>query len=157
MKIGIGFDIHVFKKGRKFIIGGVEIPFSRGLYGHSDGDVLLHALSDAIAGALGKPDIGTLFPDTDSKIKNISSGIIIEKYVSFAKELNMEFSNIDIVIIAEEPKLQPWYGEIKKRLSLFLNLPQNCIGIKAKTAEKIGLIGEKKAVACWVAVLMKQL
>lgn len=155
MKIGIGFDIHILKKGRKLILGGIEIPFNYGLYGHSDGDVLLHALSDAIAGALSKPDIGTLFPDTDPKIKNISSKIILGKYLSFVKELNMKFSNIDMVIIAEEPKLQVWYEKIKKSLSLFLNIPQDCIGIKAKTTERTGLIGEKKAIACWVVVLFE--
>ncbi|MCL5674800.1 MAG: 2-C-methyl-D-erythritol 2,4-cyclodiphosphate synthase [Candidatus Omnitrophica bacterium] len=155
MRIGIGFDVHILKKGRKLIIGGTEIPFEYGLYGHSDGDVLLHALSDAIAGALSKPDIGTIFPDTDPTIKNISSKLILEKYISFVKELNMKFSNIDIVLIAEEPKLQQWYGKIKEKLSSFLNIPRDCLGIKAKTTEKTGLIGDKKAIACWVAVLLE--
>jgi 2-C-methyl-D-erythritol 2,4-cyclodiphosphate synthase len=155
MRIGIGFDIHKLKKGRKLIIGGIEIPFELGLDGHSDSDVLLHALSDAIAGALSKPDIGTLFPDTDQSVKNISSRLILEKYLVFLTETHMKIENIDIILIADEPKLQPWYEKIKNNLSLLLDISENCIGIKAKTTEKTELLGKQKAIACWTIILLK--
>jgi 2-C-methyl-D-erythritol 2,4-cyclodiphosphate synthase len=155
MKIGIGFDIHLFEKGKNLVLGGVKIPFEYGLKGHSDGDVVLHAISDAFAGALGKPDIGTFFPDTDTAIKNISSRIILETYISFIKESGMKIANIDIIIIAEKPKIQSLYENIKKNLSILLRIPENNIGLKAKTAEKTGIVGNEKAIACWTVVLLE--
>lgn len=137
MKTGIGFDIHRFEKGRKFILGGIEIPYQYGLLGHSDGDVLLHSISDAILGALGKPDIGYYFPDTDDKIKGIDSEKILEKVLVIMEEEKFKIVNIDIVVVCEEPKLSPYFPKIKKHLSLLLNLKEENIGIKAKTVEKL--------------------
>ncbi|MCD6220899.1 2-C-methyl-D-erythritol 2,4-cyclodiphosphate synthase [bacterium] len=137
MKTGIGFDIHRFEKGRKFILGGIEIPYHKGLLGHSDGDVLFHSISDAILGALGKPDIGYYFPDTDEKIKGIDSKRIIENVLSILKSDNFKIINIDCVVVCEEPKLNPYFPEIKKNLSQILNLKEENIGLKAKTIEKL--------------------
>jgi len=137
MKTGIGFDIHKFEKGRKFILGGIEIPYHQGLLGHSDGDVLLHSISDAILGALGKPDIGYYFPDTDEKIKGIDSRRIIEKVLAILKNDNFKIINIDCVVVCEKPKLNPYFPEIKKNLSQILNLKEENIGLKAKTIEKL--------------------
>ncbi len=136
-KTGIGFDIHKFKKGRKFIIGGIEIPYEKGLVGHSDGDVLIHAISDAILGALGKPDIGYYFPDTDPKLKGIESKKILKKVIEFLKEDEYEIANIDNVIICEKPKILPFSDLIKESLSKILGVEKEKIGIKGKTTEGI--------------------
>ncbi|HDD64517.1 MAG TPA: 2-C-methyl-D-erythritol 2,4-cyclodiphosphate synthase [Firmicutes bacterium] len=154
MRIGIGFDIHRFEKGRKFILGGIEIPFEKGLAGHSDGDVLIHSLSDAILGALGKPDIGYYFPDTDEKIKGIDSTQILKKVLSIMKKERCKIENIDIVIICEKPKLSPYIPSIKKRISEITGIEEGKIGIKAKTYEKIGEIGRGNACACLSSVLL---
>jgi len=134
-KTGIGFDIHRFEKGRKFIIGGIEIPYEKGLYGHSDGDVLIHSISDAILGALGRPDIGYYFPDTDEKIKGIDSRKILEKVIKFLKEDGYEIVNIDSVIICEKPKILPYSEEIKKSLSEIICIEKERINLKGKTTE----------------------
>ncbi|MCS7180845.1 MAG: 2-C-methyl-D-erythritol 2,4-cyclodiphosphate synthase [bacterium] len=136
-KTGIGFDIHKFVKGRKFILGGVEIPYEKGLSGHSDGDVLIHAISDAILGALGRPDIGYYFPDTDKKIKGIDSKKILKKVIEFLKEDGYKISNIDNVIICEKPKILPFVEKIKESLSNIIEIEKEKIGIKGKTTEGI--------------------
>ncbi|MFN4227669.1 MAG: 2-C-methyl-D-erythritol 2,4-cyclodiphosphate synthase [Candidatus Ratteibacteria bacterium] len=136
-KTGIGFDIHKFKKGRKFILGGVEIPYNKGLSGHSDGDVLIHSISDAILGALGRPDIGYYFPDTDEKIKGIDSRKILEKVLEFLKEDGYKIVNIDNVIICEKPKILPYADKIKTNLSIIIEIEKEKIGLKSKTTEGI--------------------
>ncbi|MCM8805667.1 MAG: 2-C-methyl-D-erythritol 2,4-cyclodiphosphate synthase [Candidatus Omnitrophica bacterium] len=154
MRIGIGFDIHRFEKGRKLLLGGVEIPYGFGLAGHSDGDVVLHALSDAIAGCLGIEDIGQVFPDTDEKIKGISSIRIVQHYQKIIEEKSAKIQNIDIVIIAEKPKISPYYSAMKTRIAEILGIEYEKIGIKAKTAEQIGEIGKGHAIACFVSILI---
>ncbi|MCM8785333.1 MAG: 2-C-methyl-D-erythritol 2,4-cyclodiphosphate synthase [Candidatus Omnitrophica bacterium] len=136
-KTGIGFDIHKFKKGRKFILGGIEIPYYKGLIGHSDGDVLIHSISDAILGALGKPDIGYYFPNTDQKIKGIDSIKILEKVLEFLKEEGYKIVNIDNVIICEKPKILPYTDKIKANLSDIIGIEKEKIGLKSKTTEGI--------------------
>ena len=136
-KTGIGFDIHKFAEGRKFIIGGIEIPYEKGLIGHSDGDVLIHSISDAILGALGRPDIGYYFPDTDEKIKGIDSKEILERVIGFLKDDRYEIVNIDSVIICEKPKILPYSEKIKKSLSEVIGIEKEKINIKGKTTEGI--------------------
>ncbi|MGC8976487.1 MAG: 2-C-methyl-D-erythritol 2,4-cyclodiphosphate synthase [Candidatus Ratteibacteria bacterium] len=134
-RTGIGFDIHRFVKGRKFILGGIEIPYQKGLLGHSDGDVLIHSISDAILGSLGRPDIGYYFPDTDTKIKGIDSKKILKKVIKFLDEDGYEIINIDNVIICEKPKILPYSEKIKKSLSEIIGIEKEKINIKGKTTE----------------------
>jgi len=155
IKIGIGYDIHRLEENRKLYLGGIEIPFHKGLIGHSDGDVLIHAIIDAILGALGEKDIGQLFPDTDPEYKGISSLKLLEKVIRIAKNKKAKILNIDSVIIAEEPKLSPYINSMKKILSYVLELEENSIGIKAKTNEGLGEIGEGKAIATYAIALIE--
>lgn len=154
MRTGIGFDIHRFVEGRKFILGGIHIPFKKGLAGHSDGDVLLHSLSDAILGAMGKPDIGRFFPPDDKKIEGIDSRKIIQKVLDIMKEEGYFIENVDIVVICEEPKLLPFAENVKNNISKILGLGIESIGFKAKTYEGLGEIGKGDACACFVSVLI---
>lgn len=154
MRTGIGFDIHRFVEGRRFILGGIHIPFEKGLAGHSDGDVLLHAISDAILGALGKPDIGYFFPDTDRKTEGIDSKKILENVLEILKGDGYSIENLDIVVICERPKLLPFAEQIKTNLSKMLGIDIERIGFKAKTYEGLGDIGSSNACACFVSVLI---
>jgi len=151
-RTGIGFDIHKFVKGRKFILGGVEIPYEKGLIGHSDGDVLIHSISDAILGALGKQDIGYYFPDTDNSIKGISSKEILKKVLQFLKEEKYEIENIDSVVICEKPKILPFSDLIRENLSEIIDIEKKRVGIKAKTTE--GIDREIDYCACMSVVLL---
>jgi 2-C-methyl-D-erythritol 2,4-cyclodiphosphate synthase len=155
MRTGLGFDIHRFAEGRRLILGGVHIPFEKGLLGHSDGDVLLHSLADALLGAMGKPDIGFFFPDTDKNIKDIDSRKILDKALQILKNEGYCIENLDIVIICERPKLLPFYGTIRDNLSEMLGIGTEKIGLKAKTFEGLGEIGSVNACACMVSVLLK--
>lgn len=157
MRTGLGFDIHRFAEGRKFVLGGVHIPFEKGLLGHSDGDVLLHSLSDALLGAMGKPDIGSFFPDTDAGIKGIESRKIVEKALRILEEENCCIENLDIVVMCEKPKLLPFYEAIKNSLSGMLGIDRGRIGLKAKTFEGLGDIGTGNSCACMVSVLLKEI
>lgn len=148
MKIGIGFDIHRLVPDRELVLGGLKIPCQKGLIGHSDGDVILHAICDAILGALGKPDIGCYFPDTDESIKGIKSTEILKKVTGIMKSEKFKINNVDIVVVAEQPKLSPYYDKIRNNLSILLELEKENIGIKAKTFEKFGEIGKGNAVSC---------
>ena len=154
MKIGIGFDIHRLVSDRELILGGLKIPYQKGLMGHSDGDVILHAICDAILGALGKPDIGCYFPDTDKSIKGIKSTEILKKITGIMKNEKFKINNVDIVIITEQPKLSPYYDKIRNNLSILLNLEKENIGIKAKTFEKFGEIGKGNAISCISVILL---
>ncbi len=155
MRTGLGFDIHRLEKGRKLILAGVQVPYHSGLKGHSDGDVIFHSISDAIAGALGIEDIGTRFPDTDKSIEGINSQIILESYCTSLKEAGAKIINIDILIIAESPHIKPWYQSMKENIGRILNLHPSCIGIKAKTMEGLGEIGRKEAIACFASILIE--
>lgn len=155
IKAGLGYDIHRFTKGRKLYLGGVEIPFAQGLAGHSDGDCLIHAVIDALLGALGEGDIGQLFPDTDPKFKDIRSTELLKEVVEKIKAKGLEIINMDSVVIAEEPRLSSYILGMKEALSSILGVERECLGIKPKTNEGIGLIGKKKAVASWALVLVK--
>jgi len=156
IRAGLGYDTHRFKKGRKLYLGGVEIPFTQGLVGHSDGDCLIHAIIDALLGALGEGDIGQLFPDTDPKFKDIRSIELLKEVVEKTKVKGMEIISIDSVVIAEEPRLSSYIAGMKETLGPTLGVERECLGIKAKTNEGMGLIGKRKAIASWALVLMKK-
>jgi 2-C-methyl-D-erythritol 2,4-cyclodiphosphate synthase len=145
-RIGLGVDVHPFAAQRKLIIGGVEIPYERGLAGHSDADVLAHAMADAVLGAIGEADIGHLFPDTDPKIKGINSMLIVKEAAARARKANARIANIDATIIAQEPKLYPHILAMKKNLADALGLQPSQIGIKATTSEWMGFTGRKEGV-----------
>lgn len=149
IRIGHGYDLHILKKGRNLILGGVKIPFKLGLMGHSDADCLSHALADAILGAMSLPDIGYYFPDTEKENKDIDSKIILKKAIQEAGIRGYQIGNIDLTIVAEEPKLSPYAEKIKISLSQTTNIQKNRIGLKATTNEKIGAIGRKEGIAAF--------
>lgn len=153
-RIGIGYDIHRLEENCCLVIGGIKIPYEKGLKGHSDADVLIHAIIDAMLGALALPDIGTLFPDTDAQYKNISSIILLEKVHVLVQEKGYEINNIDSNIIAQAPKMMPYIPEMKKVLAKTLNLDETSVSIKAKTNEKMDAVGELKAIEANAIVML---
>ena len=144
---GIGFDIHKLVKRKKLFLGGIKIPFDRGLEGHSDGDPVLHSIIDSLLGASKLGDIGKLFSDKNKKYKNIRSTILLKKTVELIKSKNFEINNIDINIIAQKPKIKKYSKKMKKVISELCQININQINIKGKTTEKLGLIGKGKAIA----------
>ena len=155
-KIGIGYDIHRLVAGRKLFLGGIEVPFGKGLLGHSDGDVLIHAVIDALLGALGEGDIGRLFPDTDPRYKGIRSLELLADVAARLKKKKARVVNIDTVIVTQVPKLGPYINNMKKALAPILGLDREDLGIKAKTNEGLGPVGQGRAMACWAVVLLKK-
>ena len=156
MRIGIGYDLHRLTADRKLIIGGVEIPHTKGLLGHTDADVLIHAVIDALLGATGQGDIGTQFPDNDQKWKNADSMKLLEIiYKNNIKGKGFKITNIDSTIIAEEPKLKPYVSDMKKKISHVLEFTDiSQINIKSKTNEGMYSTGQKNAIAAWAVVLV---
>ena len=155
MHIGHGYDIHKLVPERKLILGGIEIPYSKGLLGHTDADVLTHAIIDALLGAAGLGDIGQHFPDNDPKWKDADSLDLLKDIYSSLKKKNHKIINIDSTIVAEEPKLSPYISEMKKILSKILEINDNQINIKAKTNEGLDSIGQKNAICAWVLALIE--
>ncbi len=155
-RVGFGYDIHRLVKGRKLILGGVPIPHPLGPAGHSDGDCLVHALVDALLGAMGRGDIGRLFPDTDPALKDIRSIDLLKNVVARLRRRKFVIHNIDSVIVAQSPRLAPHVETMKKTLSPVLGLAPDKIGIKPKTNEGLGLVGKERAVACWAVVLIER-
>lgn len=153
-RIGFGYDIHRLVEGRKLFIGGVDIPYIKGLLGHSDGDVLLHAICDALLGAVAEDDIGEHFPDTDPKYHNISSIELLKKVLDLIKKKDYEITNIDTVVIAQEPILSPFRKQIQAKIASVLEIKPDCVNIKAKTNEGLGEIGKKEAIASQAIVLL---
>lgn len=153
-RIGTGYDIHRLKEGRDLIIGGVKIPYDKGLLGHSDADVLIHAIIDAMLGALALSDIGTHFPDNSEEFKNISSLILLEKANTLIGEKGYEINNIDSNIIAQAPKMMPYIPEMKNILAKTLTIDEDLISIKAKTNEKMDAVGESRAIEANAVVLL---
>lgn len=147
--VGIGYDIHRLSENRKLYLGGVKIKFDKGLVGHSDGDVLLHAICDALLGAANLGDIGQHFPPDNNKYKNISSNEILTKTSKFLENSGLLAKNIDAVVIAEAPKILPYVNAMKKNIATILKISENSISIKGKTNEGMGEIGEGKAIAVW--------
>lgn len=149
-RFGIGYDIHRLVEGRKLFIGGVEIPYIKGLLGHSDGDVLLHAVCDALLGAIAEGDIGEHFPDTDPDYQDIASSKLLRKVISMVEEKGFKLNNVDTVIIAQEPVFSPFKKQIRKNLAQILKIGEERVNIKAKTNEGLGEIGRKEAIAAYV-------
>ncbi len=154
MRIGLGHDVHRLVEGRKLILGGVPIEYHLGPYGHSDGDVLLHALTDAVLGAAGLGDIGTWFPDTDPKWKDADSAQFLEAAAGLVRERGWKIGNVDCTIFAEQPKLKQDKPKIRERVAEILGLPAEAVNIKAKTGEKVGPIGRGEAIAADAVVLL---
>jgi len=155
-RIGIGYDIHRLVEERPLRLGGVDIPYEKGLLGHSDSDVLLHAIIDAILGALGRGDIGEHFPDTDPAYCNISSAQLLDKVKVFIREQGYRLSNVDTVVIAQEPKLTPFKKKMRQTLAGLLGLDESRIGLKAKTNETLGELGRAEAIAAHAVVLLQK-
>jgi 2-C-methyl-D-erythritol 2,4-cyclodiphosphate synthase len=154
MYFGIGYDIHKLVKGRKLILCGVEIDYSRGLLGHSDADVTLHAVMDALLGAAGLNDIGHYFPDTNSKYKNISSLLLLKKTTDVLFKKKFKINNIDIMIVVQKPKISPFIPKMKKNISQVLKISPKHISIKATTNEGVGFIGKGQAIAAFATAAL---
>ena len=146
-RVGIGYDVHPFQEGRKLVLGGVEIPHSRGLKGHSDADVLCHAVADAVLGALGLPDIGFYFPPSDATIEGICSLKILEKCAALAAEKGYNIDNIDSTLIAEEPRVMKHAPLMKERMGTALGITADQVGVKATTNERMGFVGRGEGIA----------
>ncbi len=153
-RVGIGYDIHRLAEGRELIIGGVRITHEKGLLGHSDADVLVHAIIDALLGALALDDIGTLFPDTNPKYKDIDSTILLKNVYNLVKKEGYEIGNIDSNIIAQSPKMMPYIPKMKETLANVLQITPSNISIKAKTKEELDAVGENKAIEANAIVML---
>ncbi|MFH1359985.1 MAG: 2-C-methyl-D-erythritol 2,4-cyclodiphosphate synthase [Candidatus Omnitrophota bacterium] len=152
-RVGMGYDIHRLKKGRKLILGGVEIPYALGLDGHSDADILLHAICDALLGAAGEGDIGEHFPNTDEAYRNISSVVLLSRVKDLLAKKGFRVSSIDSVILAEEPKLQPFKDEMRSVIAKTLSIKKDQINIKATTQEGVGFGVREEAMAAYAVAL----
>jgi 2-C-methyl-D-erythritol 2,4-cyclodiphosphate synthase len=153
-RTGFGFDVHAFARDRKLIIGGIEIPFDKGLLGHSDADVLLHAICDAMLGALSLGDIGTHFPDTDLRYKDADSGELLRVVNNMVVEEGYKLSNLDAMIAIEKPKIATFIPAMKKKISLIINCNEDQVSIKASTTEKLGFVGREEGVSAFASVLL---
>ncbi|HKG21812.1 MAG TPA: 2-C-methyl-D-erythritol 2,4-cyclodiphosphate synthase [Blastocatellia bacterium] len=154
-RIGIGYDLHRLVEGRKLILGGTEIPFEKGLLGHSDSDVLTHAICDALLGAAALGDIGSHFPDTDPRFRGASSLDLLSAVVDLISERGFIISNIDTIIVAERPRLAPYIQPMRERLADILGVELNRVSVKAKTSEGLGEIGRGEAMAAQAVALLK--
>jgi len=155
MRIGFGYDVHRLIAGRELWLGGVKIDHELGLDGHSDADVLIHAICDAFLGAAGLCDIGYYFPDSNADFKNIDSKILLEKTIQLVRNEGFEIENIDSTVCAEKPKINPFVDKMKKTLAQVLQIPQKNIGIKATTNEKLGFVGREEGIVAYAVVLLK--
>jgi len=157
MRVGIGYDVHPLVEGRKFFLGGIEIPYSKGLLGHSDGDVLIHAICDAILGAISEGDIGVHFPDSDESIRGINSIKILSYVMELVKKKGFKVVNIDAVIAAEEPKIHPHRELIRKNIAKILNVDIDMVGIKGKTKEGLGFVGKREGIEVYAVALLEEI
>ena len=156
IRIGHGFDVHRFRRGRKLILGGVEIPHKAGLIGHSDADVLLHALINAVLGAMAEGDIGTHFPESDARYKNIESAILLGEVLAIMRRKRFKLVNADVTLVAQEPKLAPHYAAMTTNVAGYFKVEENRINIKASTTEKLGWAGKGEGMAAIVVVLLQR-
>lgn len=156
MRVGIGHDTHRLAEGRPLILGGVRVNHPRGLVGHSDADVVLHALTDALLGAAGLGDIGDAYPDTDPAHLDADSGRFLRDTLVRLAELSYRVVNVDVILFAQEPKLGPIKQAIRTNLALLLSLPEADVNVKAKTGERVGHIGRAEAIACQVVALIER-
>lgn len=155
MRIGHGYDVHKLVEGRKLIVGGVDIPHSLGLLGHSDADVLLHAISDAILGACAMGDIGGMFPDTDPEWEGADSLKLLETVVKRVNDDGFFIENIDSTLIAQKPKMKPYIDEMRKNIANACNIDISCVSVKATTEEKLGFTGREEGISAHAVVLIK--
>lgn len=155
MKVGIGYDIHKLGSKKKLFLGGIEISYPKGLVAHTDGDVVIHAIIDALLGASGLGDIGHYFPDTDSKWKNASSLDLLEVVYLALKNKGFKIINVDCTIVAEEPKLAPYVGSMRKILAQALEIKDTIVNVKVKTNEGLDSVGQKNAVCAWAVALIE--
>ncbi len=155
MRIGHGYDVHKLVEGRPLIIGGVEIEYEKGLLGHSDADVLLHAISDALLGAAALGDIGAHFPDTDPQYKGADSLVLLREVCNLVRKQGFEIENIDATVLAQRPKLRPYIDEMRARISVYTNIDIDCISVKATTEEGLGFTGEGLGIAAHAVCLLK--
>ena len=156
MRIGHGYDVHRLVENRKLILGGVEIPYEKGLLGHSDADVLVHALMDALLGAVALPDIGRLFPDNDDNYKGADSLELLKQVVAKLRELDYELVNADCTILAQRPKLAPHIPKMREVIAAAVNAPLDCVNVKATTEEGLGFTGEGLGIAAHAVVLIEK-
>ncbi|MCX7014042.1 MAG: 2-C-methyl-D-erythritol 2,4-cyclodiphosphate synthase [Candidatus Sumerlaeota bacterium] len=154
-RVGFGFDVHRLTEGRPLMLGGVEIPFRRGLAGHSDADVLLHAICDALLGAMGEGDIGQLFPNHDPKYKNIPSIQLLEEVVRIAREKGWRVVNVDSTVVAEAPKIAPHHEEMERRIAKTLGVSEG-VSVKATTTEGLGFTGRGEGMAAYAVAMMER-
>lgn len=157
MRVGIGFDVHRLTGGRRLVLGGIEIPFEKGLLGHSDGDVLLHAISDAILGAVSEDDIGVHFPDSDKDIEGIDSALILERVAGIARDRGYRVVNVDSVVVARMPKIAPYREAMKQRIAGILSVDAGMVGLKGKTTEGLGFTGRGEGIAVHAVVLLEEI
>jgi len=156
MRIGLGYDVHAFAEGRRLVLGGVVIPHERGLLGHSDADVLAHALGDAVLGALREGDIGKLFPDTDPAFRDADSLVLLGRVGELVGERGWKVVDADCVVVAERPKISPYREEMRANLSRALGVPVECVGVKATTTEGLGFEGREEGIAAQAVVLLER-
>lgn len=156
IRIGHGYDVHRFSEGRKLIVGGVTIPFESGLLGHSDADVLLHAISDALLGAAALGDIGKHFPDTDEKYKDADSRVLLREVVCLIKDKGYEVSNIDATVVMQKPKLAPFIDEMRKNIAEDCRVSIDAVNVKATTEEKLGFTGELLGASAHAVCIIKR-
>lgn len=154
MRIGHGYDVHRLVEGRKLILGGVYVPYEKGLLGHSDADVLLHAVMDALLGAAAMGDIGGLFPDTDMAFKDISSMVLLQRVAARLKEQGYRVENVDVTMVAQKPKLKPYLPEMVENIASTLEISRQQVNIKATTEEHLGFTGDGSAMACHCVCLI---
>ena len=155
MRVGTGYDVHAFADGRPCVLGGVTIPHERGLQGHSDADVLSHAIGDAILGAAALGDIGNHFPDDDEQFRGISSLVLLQRIVDALGESGYTVSNVDATVVAERPKLSPFVPLMRRRVGEALGLPDDRVSIKATTSERLGFTGREEGIAAHAVVLIR--
>lgn len=156
LRIGNGYDVHKLVEGRKLILGGIEIPHTKGVLGHSDGDVLIHAIMDAMLGALALGDIGQHFPDTDMKYENIDSTILLTRVKELIAERGYKIINLDSIIVLQKPKVKPYIEDMRKRVAEVLEIDIEQVSIKATTEEKLGFTGDESGVKSYCVVLLEK-
>jgi 2-C-methyl-D-erythritol 2,4-cyclodiphosphate synthase len=154
MRIGVGYDVHQLVEGRRLFLGGIEIPFHKGLLGHSDGDVLIHAICDAVLGAINEGDIGTHFPDTDNSIKGIESTKILLNVTDLARKKGYTVVNIDAVVAAQEPKIAPIRDAMRRSIAGIIGISDDRISIKGKTTEGLGFVGRREGIEVYAVALL---
>jgi 2-C-methyl-D-erythritol 2,4-cyclodiphosphate synthase len=156
IRVGVGYDVHRFEGGRPLILGGVRVPHHEGLAGHSDADVLTHAVCDAVLGAAALGDIGAVFPDTDDQYKGADSLRLLEEVVAMASAKGLNLHNVDAVVVVEQPRLAPYLGEMRERLASVLGLPAEAVSVKATTSEGLGFAGREEGIAAQAVCTLRE-